>query len=90
MKLGFPFGARRYFSVANLIKFYNVQIRTEIKYCSYVRGAAAPTSLSQLDAVQKMGILNAINNTIHWALRCAVLCCAVVYFKVSLPWISPS
>nr|CAH7746988.1 unnamed protein product [Callosobruchus chinensis] len=55
-KLGYPFRARKYFSLSNLLKLYKAQIRPSLEYCSHIWGAAAPTTLSILDAVQRRAI----------------------------------
>nr|CAH7714899.1 unnamed protein product [Callosobruchus chinensis] len=55
-KLGYPFIARKYFSPSNLLTFYKAQIRPGLEYCSHIWGAAAPTTLSILDAVQRRAI----------------------------------
>nr|CAH7763259.1 unnamed protein product [Callosobruchus chinensis] len=44
--------ARKYFSPFNLFTLYKAQIRSSLEYCSQIWGAAAPTTLSILDAVQ--------------------------------------
>nr|CAH7713577.1 unnamed protein product [Callosobruchus chinensis] len=51
-KLGYLFRARKYFSPANLLTLYKVQIRPSLEYCSLTWGAAA----SILDAVQRRAI----------------------------------
>nr|CAH7738940.1 unnamed protein product [Callosobruchus chinensis] len=48
--------ARKYFSPSNLLKLYKAQIRASLEYCSHIWGAAAPTTLSILDAVQRRAI----------------------------------
>nr|CAH7719454.1 unnamed protein product [Callosobruchus chinensis] len=55
-KLGYLFRARKYFSPSNLLTLYKAQIRPSLEYCSYIWGAAAPTTLSILDAVQRRAI----------------------------------
>nr|CAH7759707.1 unnamed protein product [Callosobruchus chinensis] len=55
-KLGYQFRARKYFSPSNLLLLYKAQIRPSLKYCSHIWGAAAPTTLSILDAVQRRAI----------------------------------
>nr|CAH7730394.1 unnamed protein product [Callosobruchus chinensis] len=50
-KLGYLFRARKYFSPSNLLTLYKAQIRPSLEYCSHIWGAAAPTTLSILDAV---------------------------------------
>nr|CAH7728309.1 unnamed protein product [Callosobruchus chinensis] len=51
------FRARKYFSPSNLLTLYNkAQIRPSLEYCSHIWGAAAPTTLSILDAVQRRAI----------------------------------
>nr|CAH7738728.1 unnamed protein product [Callosobruchus chinensis] len=54
--LGYLFRARKYFSPSNLLTLYKSQIRPSLEYCSHVWGAAAPTTLSILDAVQRRAI----------------------------------
>nr|CAH7727572.1 unnamed protein product [Callosobruchus chinensis] len=55
-KLGYLFRARKYFSLSNLLTLYKAQIRPRLEYCSHIWGAAAPTTLSILDAVQRRAI----------------------------------
>nr|CAH7745623.1 unnamed protein product [Callosobruchus chinensis] len=55
-KLGYLFRARKYFSPSNLLTLYKAQIRPSLDYCSHIWGAAAPTTLSILDAVQRRAI----------------------------------
>nr|CAH7716096.1 unnamed protein product [Callosobruchus chinensis] len=55
-KLGYLFRARKYFSPSNLLTLYEAQIRPSLEYCSHIWGAAAPTTLSILDAVQRRAI----------------------------------
>nr|CAH7737493.1 unnamed protein product [Callosobruchus chinensis] len=50
------FRARKYFPPSNLLTLYKTQIRPSLEYCSHIWGAAAPTSLSILDAVQRGAI----------------------------------
>nr|CAH7760715.1 unnamed protein product [Callosobruchus chinensis] len=45
-----------HFSPSNLLTLYNAQIRPSLEYCSHIWGAAAPTTLSILDAVQRRAI----------------------------------
>nr|CAH7739158.1 unnamed protein product [Callosobruchus chinensis] len=52
-KLGHLFSARNYFSPSNLLTLYKAQIRPSLEYCLHILGAAAPTTLSILDAVQR-------------------------------------
>nr|CAH7731225.1 unnamed protein product [Callosobruchus chinensis] len=40
----------------NLLTLYKAQIRPSLEYCSHIWGAAAPTTLSILDAVQRRAI----------------------------------
>nr|CAH7759793.1 unnamed protein product [Callosobruchus chinensis] len=49
-KPGYLFRARKYFSPSK------AQIRPSLEYCSHIWGAAAPTTLSILDAVQRRAI----------------------------------
>nr|CAH7726246.1 unnamed protein product [Callosobruchus chinensis] len=49
-------GARKYFSPSNLLTLHKTQIRPSLEYCSNIWGAAAPTALSILDAVQRGAI----------------------------------
>nr|CAH7727428.1 unnamed protein product [Callosobruchus chinensis] len=49
-------GARKYFSPSNLLTLYKAQIRPSLEYCSHIWRAAAPTTLSILDAVQRRAI----------------------------------
>nr|CAH7743161.1 unnamed protein product [Callosobruchus chinensis] len=55
-KLGYLFRARKYFPPSNLLTLYKAQIRPSLEYCSHIWGAAAPTTLSILDAVQRRAI----------------------------------
>nr|CAH7741724.1 unnamed protein product [Callosobruchus chinensis] len=55
-KLGYLFRARKYFSPSNLLMLYKAQIRPSPEYCSHIWGAAAPTTLSILDTVQRSTI----------------------------------
>nr|CAH7751574.1 unnamed protein product [Callosobruchus chinensis] len=55
-KLGYLFRARKDFSPSNLLTLYKAQIRPGLEYCSHIWGAAAPTTLSILDAVQRRAI----------------------------------
>nr|CAH7741091.1 unnamed protein product [Callosobruchus chinensis] len=55
-KLGYLFRARKYFSPSNLLTLCKTQIRASLEYCSHIWGAAAPTTLSILDAVQRRTI----------------------------------
>nr|CAH7767152.1 unnamed protein product [Callosobruchus chinensis] len=55
-KLGYLFRARKCFSPSNLLTLYKAQIRPSLEYCSHIWGAAAPTTLSILDAVQRRAI----------------------------------
>nr|CAH7757751.1 unnamed protein product [Callosobruchus chinensis] len=55
-KLVCLFRARKYFSPSNLLTLYKAQIRPSLEYCSHVWGAAAPTTLYILDAVQRRAI----------------------------------
>nr|CAH7730687.1 unnamed protein product [Callosobruchus chinensis] len=48
--------ARKCFSPSNLLTLYKAQIRPSLEYCSHIWGAAAPTTLSILDAVQRGAI----------------------------------
>nr|CAH7768187.1 unnamed protein product [Callosobruchus chinensis] len=54
--LRYLFRARKYFSPSNLLTLYKAQIRPSLEYCSHIWGAAAPTTLSILDAVQRRAI----------------------------------
>nr|CAH7733702.1 unnamed protein product [Callosobruchus chinensis] len=45
-----------YFSPSNLLTLYKAQIRPCLEYCSHIWGAAAPTTLSILDVVQRRAI----------------------------------
>nr|CAH7758625.1 unnamed protein product [Callosobruchus chinensis] len=55
-KLGYLFRARKYFSPSNLLTLYKAQRRPNLEYCSHIWEAAASTTLSMLDAVQKRAI----------------------------------
>nr|CAH7743829.1 unnamed protein product [Callosobruchus chinensis] len=41
---------------SNLLTLYKAQVRPSLEYCSYIWGAAAPTTLSILDVVQRRAI----------------------------------
>nr|CAH7712560.1 unnamed protein product [Callosobruchus chinensis] len=45
-----------YFSPSNLLTLYKGQKRPSLEYCSHIWGAAAATTLSILDAVQRRAI----------------------------------
>nr|CAH7754339.1 unnamed protein product [Callosobruchus chinensis] len=55
-KLGYLFRARKYFSPSNLLTLYKAQIGPSLEYCSHIWRAAAPTTFSILDAVQRRAI----------------------------------
>nr|CAH7726423.1 unnamed protein product [Callosobruchus chinensis] len=55
-KLGYIFRARKYFSPSNLLTLYKAQIIPSLEYCSHIWEAAAPTTLSILDVVQRRAI----------------------------------
>nr|CAH7727185.1 unnamed protein product [Callosobruchus chinensis] len=55
-KLGHLFRARKYFLPSNLFTLCKAQIRPSLEYCSHIWGAAAPTTLYILDAVQRRAI----------------------------------
>nr|CAH7723135.1 unnamed protein product [Callosobruchus chinensis]CAH7723137.1 unnamed protein product [Callosobruchus chinensis] len=55
-KLGYLFRARKYFSPSNLLTLHKAQIRPRLEYCSHIWGAAAPITLSVLDAIQRRAI----------------------------------
>nr|CAH7714146.1 unnamed protein product [Callosobruchus chinensis] len=55
-KLGCLFRGKKCFSPSNLLTLYKAQIRSSLKYCSHIWGAAAPTTLFILDAVQRRAI----------------------------------
>nr|CAH7767169.1 unnamed protein product [Callosobruchus chinensis] len=50
------FIARKNFLSSSLLTLYKAQIRPSLEYCSHIWGAAAPTTLSILDAVQKRAV----------------------------------
>nr|CAH7716787.1 unnamed protein product [Callosobruchus chinensis] len=50
------FRARKYFSPSNLLTLYKAQIRPSLEYYPHIWGAAAPSTLSILDAVQRRAI----------------------------------
>nr|CAH7746563.1 unnamed protein product [Callosobruchus chinensis] len=52
-KLGYIFRAKKYFSPSILLTLYKAQVRPCLEYCSQIWGAAAPTTLSIHDAVQR-------------------------------------
>nr|CAH7750608.1 unnamed protein product [Callosobruchus chinensis] len=47
---------RKYFSPPNLLALYKAQIRSGLKYRTHIWGAAATTTLSTLDIVQRKAI----------------------------------
>nr|CAH7734462.1 unnamed protein product [Callosobruchus chinensis] len=53
---GYLSRARKYSSPSNLLTLYKAQISPSLEYCSHIWGAAAPTTLSILDAVQRRAI----------------------------------
>nr|CAH7723059.1 unnamed protein product [Callosobruchus chinensis] len=55
-KLGYLSRARKHFSPSNLLTLYKAQLTPSLEYCSHIWGAAAPTTLSILDAVQRRAI----------------------------------
>nr|CAH7730925.1 unnamed protein product [Callosobruchus chinensis] len=55
-KLRYLCRARKYFSPSNLLTLYKAQIRPSRDYCSHSWEAAASTTLSILDAVQRRAI----------------------------------
>nr|CAH7733035.1 unnamed protein product [Callosobruchus chinensis] len=48
--------ARKYFSPSKLLTLHKAKVRPSLEYWSHVWGAAAPTTLSILDAVQRRAI----------------------------------
>nr|CAH7761050.1 unnamed protein product [Callosobruchus chinensis] len=54
-KLGYLFRAKKYFSPSNLLMLYKAQVRPSLE-CCHIWGAAGPTNLSILDAVQRTAI----------------------------------
>nr|CAH7749544.1 unnamed protein product [Callosobruchus chinensis] len=76
-KLGYLFRARKYFSPSNLLTLYKAQIRPSLEYCSHIWGAAAPTTLSILDAVQRRAI-RLIAAAVLWYLGFAFAVCLVI------------
>nr|CAH7716766.1 unnamed protein product [Callosobruchus chinensis] len=55
-QLGYLIRGRKYFSPSNLLTLYKAQIRPSREYCSHIWGAAGPTTLPILDAVQRRAI----------------------------------
>nr|CAH7750620.1 unnamed protein product [Callosobruchus chinensis] len=55
-KLGYLFRARKYFIPSKLLTLYKAQIRPSLENFSNIWGAAAPTTLSILDVVQRRSI----------------------------------
>ncbi|CAH1955787.1 unnamed protein product [Acanthoscelides obtectus] len=55
-KLGYLFRPKKYFSSHDLLTLCKAQIRNSLEYCSHVWGAAASTTLSILDAVQRRAV----------------------------------
>nr|CAH7748116.1 unnamed protein product [Callosobruchus chinensis] len=55
-RLGYLFRARKYFLPSNLLTLHKAQVRPSLEYCSHIWGAAVPTALSILDAVQRRAI----------------------------------
>nr|CAH7769848.1 unnamed protein product [Callosobruchus chinensis] len=56
IKLGYLFKARKYFSPSNLLTLYKAQLGPSLECYSHIWGAAAPSTLSILDAVQRRAI----------------------------------
>nr|CAH7730706.1 unnamed protein product [Callosobruchus chinensis]CAH7750787.1 unnamed protein product [Callosobruchus chinensis] len=61
-KLGYLSRARKYFSPSNLLTLCKARIRPSLEYCSHIWRAAAPTTLSKLDAVQSRAIIRLIGD----------------------------
>lgn len=87
-KLGYLFRARKYFSSANLLSLYKSQVRPTIEYCSHIWGAAAPSNLLVLDAIERralrlIGDLDLTNGLTSLAHRRLVgdLCLFYRYFQ---------
>nr|CAH7737756.1 unnamed protein product [Callosobruchus chinensis] len=55
-KLEYLFRARKYCSPSNLLTLNKAQIRPSLECCSYIWGAAAPTTLPLPDAVESKAI----------------------------------
>nr|CAH7750971.1 unnamed protein product [Callosobruchus chinensis] len=55
-KLGNLFRSRKYFSPSNLLTLYKAQIRPSLECCPNIWGAATPTTLYILNAVQRRTI----------------------------------
>nr|CAH7758544.1 unnamed protein product [Callosobruchus chinensis] len=55
-RLGYLFRARKFFSLSNLLTLYKAQVRPNLEYCSHICRAAAPPTLSILDAIQRKAI----------------------------------
>nr|CAH7756874.1 unnamed protein product [Callosobruchus chinensis] len=49
-------GSQEVLLTIHLLTLYKAQIRPSLEYCSHIWGAAAPTTLSILDAVQRRAI----------------------------------
>nr|CAH7760730.1 unnamed protein product [Callosobruchus chinensis] len=54
--LSYLFRVRKFFSPSNLLTLYKAQIRPSLEYCSHIWRAAAATTLSILDVVQRRAI----------------------------------
>nr|CAH7746822.1 unnamed protein product [Callosobruchus chinensis] len=52
-KLEYLSRARKFFSPSNFLTLYKTQIRPSLEHCSHIWVAAAPTTFSILDAVQR-------------------------------------
>nr|CAH7742996.1 unnamed protein product [Callosobruchus chinensis] len=59
----------KYFSPSNILTLYKAQIRPSLAYCSHIWGAAASTTLSILDAVQRRAIRLIGDPTLHFHLQ---------------------
>nr|CAH7734435.1 unnamed protein product [Callosobruchus chinensis] len=46
----------KYFSPSKTLTLYKAQVRPGLEYCSHIWGAAAPATLSILDAIQRRAI----------------------------------
>nr|CAH7729512.1 unnamed protein product [Callosobruchus chinensis] len=81
-KLGYLFRARNYFSPSSLLILYKAHIRPGLEYCSHIWGAAAPTTLSILDAAQKNTIRLIDDPALNCHLQRLCHCCAVGDFSL--------
>nr|CAH7735189.1 unnamed protein product [Callosobruchus chinensis] len=68
-KLRHLFRARNYFSPSNPLTLYKAQIRPSLECCSHIWGAAASTTSSLLDTVQRTATRLIGNPALTWHLQ---------------------